>query len=735
MNLSPTTDRPQVRGTSCAIARRLALVALGSLVAAAAWGHTRITTDITWSEDVRAIVRQRCMPCHSPNGIAPSYADFTIYGTDSKPGARAWATAIEEEILTGRMPPWDADPRYGVFANARRLTAKERDTIVAWVRGGAPQGPRRNLPAPPEFAAGAWRLGAPGIVVEPPEPYTLAAGAARGEQRSLMPLDLAQDTWITGFEFLPEADEAIHRITAWIHDPKGALAESLELEVQIPYDPFREQPVPTRMRPMPSRSRFLGQWLPGDVPTLLPEAAGKRLRAGSSIELVIEYRRGAQKAAREIKDLTRLGLVLARTPDEVDLIAESTLVGALEGVSISQKERGKPVVVATTLEEDLRLVSLNPRLSDAVSGFEVIARYPDRRSRSLVLVPHYRPDWPASFVFSEPLDAPAGTRLELVASFGENATGHHDLSMIIDHTLDDHLVLPEVIAPRPAGATTSGGMLTNLLGTDDKGVAIPAPAAAAGDPTNPNASAHMDHTPLHGGQFFMAPNLYHHIEGALPRSGVFTLYVYDDFKRPVDPHNFAGRVVFERYDQASGDFDEEEYPLALVAGTDYLEATISPEMPAEFFASVWLGGEQQRFDFYFEELSNEPAPSARPALSAANTDHSHLRPPLVIPTDPAGLVAALGERLRQLEEKIAIGDWQKLYVPAFDGRDLAEALLDRLEQLAVRDRGLVRKAVSRVMQSAGELDRAGDLADPARARQAVTRFASGVRDISEAFGR
>ena len=38
----------------------------------------------------------------------------------------------------GKMPPWFADPRYGHFANDRRLSA-EIHQIVSWVDAGAPK--------------------------------------------------------------------------------------------------------------------------------------------------------------------------------------------------------------------------------------------------------------------------------------------------------------------------------------------------------------------------------------------------------------------------------------------------------------------------------------------------------------------------------------------------------------------------------------------------------------------
>ena len=65
------------------------LAALGALAVllAPARAHVRISTDITWSEDIRPILRRHCMNCHSPGGPAPSYVDLRTYGTDSAPGA------------------------------------------------------------------------------------------------------------------------------------------------------------------------------------------------------------------------------------------------------------------------------------------------------------------------------------------------------------------------------------------------------------------------------------------------------------------------------------------------------------------------------------------------------------------------------------------------------------------------------------------------------------------------
>ena len=80
----------------------------------------------TFSKDVAPILFKNCTHCHRPGEVAPmsllTYKD-----------ARPWAKAIHAAVLTGVMPPWHADPAHGEFANDRRLSEADKNTIAAWV--------------------------------------------------------------------------------------------------------------------------------------------------------------------------------------------------------------------------------------------------------------------------------------------------------------------------------------------------------------------------------------------------------------------------------------------------------------------------------------------------------------------------------------------------------------------------------------------------------------------------
>src|SRR6476469_7109750 len=95
--------------------------------------------DVTFAHDVAPIVFANCAYCHRPGEVAP----FSLL---SYQDARPWAASIRKAVSSRQMPPWNADPHYGSFRDARRLTDAEIATIVAWADGGAKEGNPSDLP-------------------------------------------------------------------------------------------------------------------------------------------------------------------------------------------------------------------------------------------------------------------------------------------------------------------------------------------------------------------------------------------------------------------------------------------------------------------------------------------------------------------------------------------------------------------------------------------------------------
>jgi hypothetical protein len=82
--------------------------------------HDRISTRLSWSGDVGPIMEARCVSCH-----AGAPVDLRAYVT-----ARPWARAIREATLDGHA--FSA-------SNGAALTPFERELLVQWIDGGAPE--------------------------------------------------------------------------------------------------------------------------------------------------------------------------------------------------------------------------------------------------------------------------------------------------------------------------------------------------------------------------------------------------------------------------------------------------------------------------------------------------------------------------------------------------------------------------------------------------------------------
>jgi len=72
-------------------------------------------------------------------------------------------------------------------------------------------------------------------------------------------------------------------------------------------------------------------------------------------------------------------------------------------------------------KEDVTLLDLTPHMHLRGKDFLYRATYPDGRSEILLSVPSYDFNWQGSYRFTEPLSAPAGTKIDCLAHFDNSA--------------------------------------------------------------------------------------------------------------------------------------------------------------------------------------------------------------------------------------------------------------------------------------------------------------------------
>jgi hypothetical protein len=120
-------------------------VCILAVVTLLARAHPLYTTKITWSREVSRIVYSKCASCHREGGSSFSLMTFQE--------ARPWAESIKQQVLTRRMPPWNAVKGFGEFKNDHGLAQEDIQIIAEWVEGGAPQGNPLYLPPKPDFSS------------------------------------------------------------------------------------------------------------------------------------------------------------------------------------------------------------------------------------------------------------------------------------------------------------------------------------------------------------------------------------------------------------------------------------------------------------------------------------------------------------------------------------------------------------------------------------------------------
>jgi hypothetical protein len=276
--------------------------------------------------------------------------------------------------------------------------------------------------------------------------------------------------------------------------------------------------------------------------------------------------------------------------------------------------------------------------------------------------------------------------------------------------------------------------------------------------------AHGNHNPQHGGQFFMAADNRHHLEGTYLPSGVFRLHLYDDFTKPLP----AAQVRDVKADLVLKDpRTGQEKTVPLVRSGRYMQATIGKiPFPAAMHAQVQFkpGGAQNRFDFTFDSYSKEPppgvtttaaasptpvparttvaaAPGAPPAAAPADTAAASSAPagvdpalvPLPVPETVPEMLAQLKARTEQIRGIIDRGSFASIYVPAFQAKDLALALDAHKQDLPTDKRRIAEPAIAKLVRSAYLLDAFGDLGNKQQIVEAYDMFVDAAKTIQAVF--
>ena len=358
----------------------------------------------TFNKDVLPILQKNCQGCHRPGEVAPM--SLLTYND-----ARPWAKAIKVAVVTKKMPPWFAE--VGHFANDRRLSDADINTLVAWANNGAPEGDAKDAPPPLTFPEG-WQI-KPDMIIEMPKAFHVKATGTINYQNILVKANFPEDKWVVAAEMRAGNPKVVHHMRAIVRPP-----DSPWMAKAVPGEPYED-----RIREMSGARKARICWA-NTIPAWERSASMWTARRSSCRRARTSFSTSTTPpSAREQDDQSKVGLVFAKTPPKSRYWMSPGTPAAFN-LSIPPGDENAEVVSEVTVGvDDAELVYVQPHLHLRGKDYELRAIYPTGESQ-VVFKGKWNFDWQIGYQLEKPLLLPKGTRLVAIAHYDNSLNNKYN---------------------------------------------------------------------------------------------------------------------------------------------------------------------------------------------------------------------------------------------------------------------------------------------------------------------
>ncbi|MDT8368559.1 MAG: hypothetical protein RQ745_05090 [Longimicrobiales bacterium] len=388
----------------------------------------------TYYEDVRPVLVDTCMGCHSEAGVA--------WSMESAERTYERARRIARAVDARRMPPFIAAPGHQEYVGDVSLDDKTIAMIRRWAEAGYPKGDARPDPTPPPLSAQLHHPRFEGDV----SLDVLGEGGYLPDQESsddyrcfLVDWNENTETFMTGFRARPGNRNVAHHTVVYAVEPEmwsryreietidegpgytcfgGALPDRLvEPERRAEY----EERYPDGVLELARANWWLAHWAPGMDGHVFPEGTGIRMKPGSGLVVQMHYYAETAPGERDVG--TAIDFMTAPAVERPAMHLSQTfnpwLAGVRNGTMVIPEGEMRTYEYGSTLGSLLNYIArLTGVSADEVSGLEVHSanlhmhamghsgevtlRHPSGRVETLLEVPRWDLRWQRDFTFTAP---------------------------------------------------------------------------------------------------------------------------------------------------------------------------------------------------------------------------------------------------------------------------------------------------------------------------------------------
>lgn len=347
------------------------------------------------------IVYKHCTSCHRPGEIAPfSLTNYTE--------AANWAGMIRYVTDIRYMPPWKADPDFGVkYLGENYLSDAQIATIKDWVDGGAPQGDPTLEPPLPVFPTGS-QVGTPDLVLSFAQSH-LHKGTGKDEYRYfVLPTGLTENKNLVALEMRPGNTKIVHHALFWA-DASGTAAA---LDAQTPEYGYVGGQVQGG-----GQANFgdqLPTYVPGAQPNVYSNGMAQRIAAGSDLVAQIHY----APASTDERDSSTINLFFSKKP--VTRIVRSQILtppSLVNGPFIIEANKVKEFHGVYKLPLAVSLLGTMPHCHLLGKNWRVFAVTPTKDTIPLIHIKDWDFNWQGTYHFNKLKVLPKNSEIHAFATY------------------------------------------------------------------------------------------------------------------------------------------------------------------------------------------------------------------------------------------------------------------------------------------------------------------------------